>query len=374
MLPVTATFQGTARYLLGGDGYPRLEPAQSTPESSGPRTRPVVGPKGQLYRLQEGTLTARKADGTLDWTRTLAGELHPPQVDAEGHLYLSSREGKVTSLDASGATRWEYQAEGSLREPPMLGGNQTVGMIVRKGIGQIVNLDSQTGQPRFRRDLMGQIIIGGPVHVGPQGNIYYFNSNEHKLHCYEPDGRSPWGFGVGDYMGTVASAPDGTLYVPRSFGDVLAIDPKTGKKLWAHRPGSTRPTVNEQGVVRSDKTVLRLNANTGDPVWAQELPQAPAGTPASDGQGNTFVASQDTVYALTTADGQPQASFQPGSGLSEPSSLPEGAMVSDQAGTVHRLSLQAEHLEQAEKAPTSQVVATESQILVGGIALPKRRS
>lgn len=374
MLPVTATFQGTARYLLGGDGYPRLEPAQSTPASAGPCTRPVVGPQGQLYSLQDGTLTVRKADGTLDWSRPVAGELHPPLVDGKGNVYLAARDGRVTSLDPQGEPRWEFQVEGKLFEAPTLAGDDTVGMIARKGPGLIVNLDAATGQPRFQRHLMGQIIISGPLHGGPQGNLYFFNANEHKLHCYEPDGRSPWGFGVGDYMGTVASAPDGTLYVPRSFGDVLAIDPKTGKKLWSHRPGSSRPMVNEQAVVRSDKTVLRLDSSTGDPVWSQELPQAAAGTPASDGQGHTFVTGQDTVYALTTADGQPQASFQPGSELSELSGLDEGALVADQLGTVHRLSLQAEHLEQADKAPTAQVVATESRILVGGIALPTRRS
>lgn len=369
MLPVAASFQGTARYLMG-DQYPRLEPALSTAEAAAPRTRPIVGPRGELFTLKDNLLTARHPDGTHHWSKTVPGELQPPLVDGKGNLYLTSKEGKITSLDARGETRWETQLEGQVYKPATLAGDDTLGLVATGGPGVIYNLDAENGSQRFRRPLMGQIIISG-FYGGPEGNLYLFNGNEHKLSCYEPNGRSPWSHGVADLMGPPAFGADGTIYIPRPFGDVKAVDPKTGQQLWSYRPGKSRPEVNEQLVVRSDKTVMRLDPRTGDPQWSRELPQTAQGAPVSDGNGHTFVNAEDTVYAVTTTGGQPQASFQPCGPLAP---LAEGALVSDSQGTVHHLSLGAEQLHQAENQPNGQIVAEAGRVLVGGVALPVRRS
>ncbi|MCE7871168.1 hypothetical protein DYH09_12415 [bacterium CPR1] len=368
MLPICASFQGTARYLLGGD-YPRLEPAESHPGPA--RAALATGPDGSTVALEpDGTLTARHSDGTLRWTRKLEGELHPPLVDAEGNAYLAAREGRVVSLDPEGNPRWEREVRGRLSDPPILAGNHTLGLISRHEIGLIVNLDSRSGVSRFERPLMGQVIIRGPLGGGPEGNLYFFNGNDHVLHCYEPDGKSPWRYPVGDYLGKLATSPEGTVFVPRMFGDVLALDPKSGKKLWSHRPGSVTPQINPEGVVRSGETVLRLDAD-GQPVWSRRLPEKLETPPVSDASGATFLASESTVYALTTEAGQPQASFRPGSGLAPPLALEEGALVADESGNLHRLTLTPSCL---AETPSARVVSEGERVLVGGVALPRRKA
>lgn len=336
------------------------------PRAALPKTKPVVGPQGQLYTLENGKLTARKADGTRDWSKDLPGEIYPPLVDQDGHLYLADKEGNVTSLDSRGEPRWETKLKGKLYKPPTLAGNHTLGLIASVGVGQIVNLDTRNGTKRFERDLMGQIIIGGPLHGGPEGNLYLFNSNEHKLHCYEPDGKSPWGRGMGDLIGTIAFGQDGTLFIPRSFGDVKAVDPKTGDQLWCYRPGASRPDINEQLVVRSENKMLKLS-ETGAPLWTQELPEKPQGKPISDQLGTTFVSAGEKVYALSTEAGRPQACFEPGGELAP---LTEGALVSDEQGTVHRLSVLTGA---PEPEATSQVVQEQGRIVVGGVRLATRK-
>ncbi|MEW6277991.1 MAG: PQQ-binding-like beta-propeller repeat protein [Candidatus Eremiobacterota bacterium] len=361
--------EAVARRLLAPDWTPT--PPVRTLRLEAP---PVLAPDGSLLSVDGVTLKVRNPDGSPRWELSVGQDVHPPVADADGQVYAATRSGRVICLDGrSGALRWEKKYA-CVSHPPVLAGNRTVGLIVSDSGTRIANLDARDGRQRFSRDLP-MFILSRPPAGGPEGNLYVFNSNDFRLHCFAPDGRNLWTAPIGDYAGAVSVGQDGTVLVPRMFGDVLALEPRQGKTLWSQRHGTSTPYAAPDGqggaFVAAGNRLLHLEGSQGDTLWSTELPGPAASQPVQDGRGDLYLTTGEGVVAVDPEAGDPRALFRPSPSQGPPAGLPgQGVVAAEPGGLVHELSVEDAPV---EPAAAHRVEVQGNRVKVGAVSLPVRR-
>lgn len=193
-----------------------------------------------------GALTALDAaTGALVWRQALDADAQGAPAYADGVVYLATKDAQGYAIDAeNGRILWQVSgipdASGyeGVAAPAILGGTVVFGMIG----GELVAADRKTGERRWLTRLAGERlgrayvqttdVTGQPVMVGKV---------------------------------TYAANPVG-----RSF----AID-DTGAVIWQANEGALDPMAVAGGavfLVSDENRLIRLDAATGAPVWAVELP------------------------------------------------------------------------------------------------------
>jgi outer membrane protein assembly factor BamB len=117
----------------------------------------------------------------------------------------------------------------------------------------------------------------------------------------------------GETLGGGVVYDNGVIYAATSFGDVIAFDVKDGKKLWSSHvttPIRIAPTVKDGRIfaVSISNELFALNAKDGEVLWTHAgLPETTGllggGTPAIEGNTIVVTYSSGEIYGLRVENG-----------------------------------------------------------------------
>ncbi len=301
-----------ARGLFGEDAVV-VHPVWS--RSAGAASAPARSPEGHgplVVLTREGSVQALSPEtGEPLWSAPVEEASGAPVVGADGTVYVASGKHHLMALDGDdGQQRWSREFQGWLVGAPAISAEGTLGMVLKERGDQVLCLDAETGETRWQRPLQQQSMLGRSVAISPQGTILAFENADLSLRALDGhSGRTVWKFPVSDYLsGDLATGDDGSVYVSRTSGDVLALDAQDGRLMWKQKLGRSPAATAADGAVfvrSDDNRVSALDARTGQPRWQQEIKDEKLGAPGVDPEGNVVVTgSTGTARALDAESGQ----------------------------------------------------------------------
>jgi len=276
------------------------------------------------------------------WTTTLNAGVYGTPVVAGGLLFLTSREGMpaqhttLLALDlATREVRWRCRLENSLVNDPTLAHDDALYIATRSadplGVGLLLALDASTGDERWRWTPGAQAVSAaapadGTLYVTLDGDQFWAvdaGTGDEGWHLCLPMPRSVaapaaspdhpgWLFlpsrgphlcavdvaqreiawhhpspdDAGSWFLKTPALAGGRLFAASTGGAVLALDAKTGERLWRTVPGQagkalTAPTTDGQRVYVGgrDHCVYALDAGSGETLWRRETARRIEGRP-----------------------------------------------------------------------------------------------
>ena len=204
---------------------------------------------GRLFATSGfGFVSAYDADnGEEVWRRDLQGPMHAPPTFFDGRVFAVSLDNELFAIDANdGAVLWTYQslAESArilTASSPAVSGDLIVAPFAS---GEITALRVQNGRRIWTEALS------------------------------RPGGTTPL-----SELNDIAGSPvivDDTVYAVSHSGILVAIDQRSGQRLWAQPAGSIHmPWVvgNYLFVVTTEAEVACLSRLTGEVFWIRQLPR-----------------------------------------------------------------------------------------------------
>lgn len=255
--------------------------------------RPLVA-AGRIYTLDSAAkVSALSPQGQILWQRDLI-----PARDDEGQatgggmafdngmLFISSGFGVLTALDAaSGEQVWrqELDATGS-GEPVVQDG--LVYLVAGDDTGWAVNAKDGRIAWQVEGTASPSNVLGAPAPVLTSDlAVFAFGSGD-LVATFKRGGLRRWSASVsGQRNGsTLARISDVTgspvvagnyAYVGNHSGRTVALDIRNGERLWTAQEGAIGPVwpAGDSLFQISDRNeLLRLNAKTGETIWAIDLP------------------------------------------------------------------------------------------------------
>lgn len=288
---------------------------------------PVVG-GGRIYTLDSGAqVSAVSPQGQLLWQAKLV-----PAADDDGQatggglayddgvIYVSSGFGVLTALDAgTGAQIWRQELDATGSGQPRVSGG-LVYLVAGDDTGWAVNTKDGRIAWQVEAAPSPSNILGAPAPVVSRDlAIFAFGSGD-LIATFRRGGLRRWTASVaGQRTGrTLSRITDVTgapvisgkrLYVGNNSGRTVAIDLDTGDRLWTAREGASGtawPAGDSLFQVSDLNQLLRLDARTGEVIWAVDLPGFVKDKPGKRGRiyvhhgpvvagGQIVVASNDGV-------------------------------------------------------------------------------
>ncbi|MBT8408369.1 MAG: PQQ-binding-like beta-propeller repeat protein [Alphaproteobacteria bacterium] len=254
---------------------------------------PVVA-GGRIYTLDSrARVTALTTGGATVWTTDLTPATDAPD-DASGggiavagsRVFVTSGFGTLMALDsASGDILWTQDLDASATGAPMV--SEGVVYVVRSNaIGWAI--DANNG--RILWQVLGagsdRSITGGPAPAIAGPLVLFPFSSGQIVSAVAGVGTQTWAASVagqrlGRGFGVVADLTGGpvvsgnTVYAGSHAGRAAAFDATTGRSLWRADEGAIGPIWLAGGslfFVSDENRLIRLNAATGETVWAENLP------------------------------------------------------------------------------------------------------
>ncbi|SNS81830.1 PQQ-like beta-propeller repeat protein [Tropicimonas sediminicola] len=274
----------------------------------------------QVWSADIGAGESRKAKITAD------------PVVADGRIFAMDSESTVTALSTGGGTLWSRNLTPSReRTGEASGGGLAISggrLYVTTGFGQMFALDPATGQVIWTQG------FDAPVSGAPtvQGDLVYVSSRDNRAFAVRAsNGRLLWELpvaptnsvtvngagpavtsrlavfpfgsaelvaalrqgGIRVWSSTLAGQRRGrayagvsdissdpvvvgnTLYAGSPSGRIAAIDINSGDRIWTATEGAMSPVAVEGGsvfAVTDIQQLVRLDAGTGELIWATDLP------------------------------------------------------------------------------------------------------
>lgn len=256
-------------------------------------TEPVAA-DGRIYtldadaRLQATTTNGQvvwSTDVTPDWARRGSASGGGLAV-AGNRVYVASAYAFLAAFDATtGAEIWRERFDAPLMGAPMVAGDQ---VFVSVGDSTLWSLDAATGRIAWTLAGTDSIsIMSRTAAPAAAGDMVVFPTQSGELRAVRrANGASAWaailaGRRVGAAYANISSVTgdpvvDGNrVYAANQSGRLLAVDARSGAVLWSAREAAYSPVWPVGGsvfLVSDENRVIRLDAATGEPVWAQELP------------------------------------------------------------------------------------------------------
>lgn len=156
-------------------------------------------------------------------------------------------------------------------------------------------------------------IFGSPT-VSPAG-VVFVGSNDGYCYAFENHSGSlveKWRVDVGDWVdGSMAIAPDGTLYVTTYGSALIALDSQDGSEKWRTIVGQAQgafgiiqssPALTSDGliIVTTDAGFAHAFDASGEEEWAYQIGARSQSSPVVDRSGNVyFGADNGIVYGLS---------------------------------------------------------------------------
>lgn len=254
---------------------------------------PVVA-GGKVYAMDSGTsVAAATLGGGLLWQVSLLPDFDKGSQVAGGGVAVSGGKvfaatgfGELIALDAgSGAILWRQRMDAPIAGAPAVSGD-TVYVVARDGTASA--LDVSNGRLRWEmtgtRQNAGVLSPAAPAVAGDQVILPYATGQIVAAGTQEGDrlwvgavaGKRAEAAvaGIGDVTGDPVIA-GGVIYIGSASGRTVAIDAKTGQRLWFADEGAMNAPLVVGGsvfVVSDEGRLVRLDAGSGQVIWATDMP------------------------------------------------------------------------------------------------------
>lgn len=191
-------------------------------------------------------------------------------------------------------------------------------LIVATGFGQIAALDPSTGRKLWETS------VRTPVRASPtarDGQIFVIGSDGRVFSLSSTDGSELWSFRGLPQTTRIISDPSpavahGTVVVPYPSGDLVALNVADGLPAWSDSLASTRASslgsmsdvsrpVFASGIVYAighSGRLVAIEAKTGERLWTQDVPGTQM--PAISGTTMFVVDTQSQIRAIDGRSGQ----------------------------------------------------------------------
>ncbi|WP_254899186.1 PQQ-like beta-propeller repeat protein [Thalassococcus arenae] len=256
-------------------------------------TDPVVA-DGRIYTMDaESQVRAVSTAGALLWSYDLIPLRDGVEQGqggglafADGRLFVSSGFGTLTALDAaSGQEIWTQRLGNTATGKPTVAGD-----LVYVVGGDSTGWAIEAGNGRIRWQIEGQgdsnNVAGGPAPAVDDDLVIFSFGEAFVQAAFRKGGLGRWGADIlGRRTGvTVAGIDDitgdplidgSTVYVGNHSGRVVALSTGDGERLWTAKHGALGPVwpAGDSVFFVSDRNqLIRLDAATGEQIWAVDLP------------------------------------------------------------------------------------------------------
>lgn len=202
-----------------------------------------------------------------------------------GRLYVTTPYGEVVALEAaSGAVIWRQRLGSVLGAPTVANG--LVHVVGRNSEAWAIEADDGRLRWRVPSSDAPSVLVGGAAPAVADGRVIFPFPSGELVSVFPNTGVTQWNsFVAGGRLGTayagindITSDPvvvGGTIYAGNQSGRVVAMNARTGTRIWTAREGAYSPVVVAGGAVFfvSDRNeLIRLDAGDGSRVWGTELP------------------------------------------------------------------------------------------------------
>lgn len=278
------------------------------------KTGSAVRGAGVAYN---GIYALDRETGKLIWRYATAGDAMPTPTVSHGRLAFSTGAGEIISLDSkTGQKIWQSNVGGmgNMSSPAVADGRIFVGMA---SPAFLYALDETTGRTLWRASIAGSVNTGmGDVSPAVSDGVVVTDAVSHPS-TDNPVAKSVAGSRPpgGDVLPQISVSASTTMDM-----SIAAFDASTGKMLWSHvtargpKPPSFKggvPMIHD-GVVYVGNPVTSsyqaLALKTGQLLWAWQVPDpSEAGSgrgPAAYYNGRLYIATGDALYALDPKTGR----------------------------------------------------------------------
>ncbi|MCG6884104.1 MAG: PQQ-binding-like beta-propeller repeat protein [Silicimonas sp.] len=254
---------------------------------------PVVS-GGRVFAMDSrAQLTAVSTGGAVLWSADLS-----PSTDASddgsggglavagGRVYATTGFGELVAVNATtGAVIWRQDFNAGTTAPPTVSGG-VVYVVTSNAIGWAIS--TETG--RILWQVYGAVAdrsrTGGPSPVVAGPLVVFPFSSGQLVSAVTGTGTQAWAASVaGQRLGRAAGVVTDLTGAPIYSGDTIfagshagraaAFNATTGQSLWTAEEGATGPLWLAGGslfFVSDRNQLIRLDAATGETVWARDLP------------------------------------------------------------------------------------------------------
>lgn len=285
----------------------------------------------------------RLSDGGTVWTERLRGLSRRDKAAIGGGIavagdtvVVASGFGYVTALDAAnGQEKWKRPLGAPMTGSPTIDGGR---VLVNSNNNEIFALNLASGQTEWSDQAIAETarVLGSPsVAAVEEFVIAPFSSGE-IIAYLAANGRRLWTDAIqqaGSFtpiseINDIGSHPvlgGGIVFASNQSGATVAIDGRTGTRIWSKAIGSTRaPTLVGRYlfVTGLNGELACLNAENGDAYWVTELPQfrnekkkknkITYTSPVVASDRVIVASSQGELLAFSTQTGQQTASLKLG--------------------------------------------------------------
>jgi len=289
----------------------------------------VADDAGRMFKLDQAT-------GDVVWTWTVpAAATYPacakcvpdcpcaqirstPAVDSEGSVYFGSYDYSVYKLDADGKMKWNFTTGSSVYGPVTLDVDGTV--YIGSFDNHLYAIDSDTGVQKWKFPTLSHGDCGVAIGTGEFANTLVTASNEGGLcddgMCFvfavdKRTGKEIWRAKNKNGVSGGGMIHGGTYFAGSWNQNVQSIDLATGKTNWkvdVKGEVQARPAYHNGVVffaVEESKTVLAMNATTGDVIWSYSgALEEFNGSPSVSAAGIVYAGSNDRyLHALNSTTG-----------------------------------------------------------------------
>lgn len=229
----------------------------------------------------------------------------------DGRVYVADGSGTVAALDgATGRTLWERATGSPVRGAPALLGDL---LIVGTDAGDVIALGTGDGAPTW-----DQAIGAGPMSASmleANGQIYVGSEAGTFVALDGRTGARLWTADVGGPVTRGAALADGVVYVGATGGAFSALDATTGRQRWRVELGSGgvgTPVVGRssvfvgRGLLAPDgpHDVVAVDRANGSIGWSFGAPSGRQAFPGALANGLLYGVSDDgRIYALDPVSG-----------------------------------------------------------------------
>lgn len=266
-------------------------------EGNGKRHRITADPVvagGRVFTLDSRAgVVAHTTGGKALWTRDLT-----PQADNEDDasggglavggsaLFVTTGFGELTALEAAtGNTLWVQDLNSAATGAPTYA-DGVVYLVTRNAIGWAI--DASNG--RILWQVLGATsssgVAGGSAPVVAGSQVIFPLSSGQIIAAIAGPGNQTWAASVaGERRGRAFSrfsditgdpvVADGVVYAGNHSGRAAAFNASNGQRVWRANEGALSPVAVAGGsvfMVSDENRLLRLDAVTGETIWARDLP------------------------------------------------------------------------------------------------------
>jgi outer membrane protein assembly factor BamB len=287
-----------------------VDPEGSWPSYAGDvaNTGWVAGPDGVATAVEERW--AVESEPRPNELSVHGGRVYLSLDDGESDPYV----GAVRALDAeTGEQQWRFETDRWMQSTPVVRGDAVYALANGDGEGYVYELDASDGSERwshgFGREVVAALsVVDGTVYVGRIDGGVVALSRE--------GGSEQWRAITEADVWYPPAVVDGAVYVtgdrggrgadPPEVTRVHALDAETGERQWRYEVGGVgapSPVVAGETVYVSDyEGGLRAVADDdGTERWTFDVDDH-GGTPTVH-DGTVYLAGPTTLYALDAADG-----------------------------------------------------------------------